>query len=76
LFFTFTIFLTSESIEEGAANVRDEAHDEKSPSSNPYYIFLKTPHHPQIARKGIKWVNEGSKWSCKVGEYCNEITKW
>jgi hypothetical protein len=42
----------------------------------PTILFLKTPHHPQIARKGIKWVKEGSKWSCAVGEYYNEIAKW
>lgn len=35
----------------------------------PIILFLKTPHHLQIARKGIKW-------SCEVGEYCNEIAKW
>lgn len=31
----------------------------------------------QIARKGFEWVNESSKWSCKIGE-CNEtyVTKW
>jgi hypothetical protein len=76
LFFAFTIFSTFESIEERRANVRDEAHDERNPSSNPYYIFLNTPHHPQIAKKGIKWVSEGSKWSYEVGDYCNEIEKW
>jgi hypothetical protein len=32
---------------------------------------------PQIAKKGFEWVNEGFKWSYKVGE-CNEtyVAKW
>jgi hypothetical protein len=38
---------------------------------------LEAPPSPQIARKGVDWVKEGSKWCCKVEE-CKEsyATKW
>jgi hypothetical protein len=63
-------------MEEGGANVRDDTHDEKNPSSNPYYIVFKDPSPSSNCKEGHQWVNEGSKWSCEVGEYYNEIAKW
>jgi hypothetical protein len=40
-------------------------------------IFLKALPPPQIARKSVKSVKQGSKWSCKVGK-CKElyVVKW
>jgi hypothetical protein len=39
----------------------------KNPSNGPK-LFIKALPLPQIGRKGIEWVNYGSKWSCKISE--------
>ncbi len=63
-------------IEEGGADVRDEAHDEKSPSSNPYYIIFKDPspssnckERHQMGQWGLQmvmWSWWVLKWNCKM----------
>jgi hypothetical protein len=71
LCFAFIIHSSFESIErEGRANVLNETYDEKIPPTT-FVILLEALPLLQIARKGFEWVNEGSKWFCKVGE-CNE----
>jgi hypothetical protein len=56
LFFAFISFSTFESIEEGGADVRDEAHDEKIPSSNSYYIIFKDPSPSSNCKEGHQMV--------------------
>jgi len=36
-------------------------------------IFLEALPPLQIAKKGVKWVKEGSKWSCKVRNAMNHM---
>lgn len=42
--------------------------DEKNPPMVLLVLFLKDLPHSKIVKKGIQWVNENSKWSCKVDE--------
>lgn len=72
----FIVHSNFKSIErEGRANVLDKACDEEIPPAT-LVLFLEAFPLFQIVRKGFEWVNEGSKWSYKVGE-CNEtyVTK-
>jgi hypothetical protein len=77
IFFASLVDSSFESIEgEGRANVLDEACDEEIPPTTLVILFLEAFPLLQIVRKGFEWVNEGSNWSCKIGE-CNEtyVTK-
>lgn len=72
IFFAIIVHSSFESSEgEEGANVSNEACDEEIPLTTHVVLFLETPPLLQIVRKGLEWVNEGSKWSHKVGE-CNE----
>jgi len=65
--FTSLVHSNFESTNGGKkANVLYEACDKKILQTTSTILFLEALPLFQIGKKGIEWVNYGSKWSCKL----------